>query len=165
MARSSTTATLRPSLAAATAPFWPAGPLPMTSRSNEGIASIQASARRCKKCNGKPIIAAGTGELAGGGPAAGRGILAALKPHLFGRRMRMNKHAGRLLVAVAVALPVTLALAQTGNQQQPKMTPEQQAEMEAYMKAGTPGPQHQALAATAGSYTLKVKSWQDPTQP
>ncbi len=78
----------------------------------------------------------------------------------------MNKHAGKLFAAVALALPVTMALAQTGNQQQPpKMTPEQQAEMEAYMKAATPGPQHKALAAMAGSYSLKVKSWHEPGGP
>jgi hypothetical protein len=78
----------------------------------------------------------------------------------------MNKHAGRLFAAVALALPFTMALAQTGNQQQPpKMTPEQQAEMDAYMKAATPGPQHKALAANSGSYTLKVKSWHEPGGP
>ncbi|MGH9869633.1 MAG: DUF1579 domain-containing protein [Candidatus Polarisedimenticolia bacterium] len=76
----------------------------------------------------------------------------------------MNKHAGRLLAAVAIAaLPVTLALAQTG--QQPQMTPEQKAEMEAYMKAGTPGAQHKALASSVGSYTLTVKSWHEPGGP
>lgn len=49
------------------------------------------------------------------------------------------------------------------TQGQPQMTPEQRAEMEAYQKAGTPGPQHQALAATAGDYDIKVKSWHDAT--
>jgi hypothetical protein len=45
---------------------------------------------------------------------------------------------------------------------QPKLTPEQQAEMEAYTKAGTPGAEHKALAATAGSYDIKVRSWMEP---
>jgi hypothetical protein len=49
------------------------------------------------------------------------------------------------------------ALAQGGEP--PKMTPEEQAEMEAYQKAGTPGPEHAALAAATGSYTIKIKSW------
>ena len=35
------------------------------------------------------------------------------------------------------------------------LTPEQQAEMEAYAKAGTPGPEHKALAAMVGDYDLK----------
>ncbi|HEU5181658.1 MAG TPA: DUF1579 domain-containing protein [Candidatus Polarisedimenticolia bacterium] len=52
---------------------------------------------------------------------------------------------------------------QPGAQGQPQMTQEQRAEMEAYQKAGTPGPQHQALAATAGDYDIKMKSWHDAT--
>ncbi len=50
---------------------------------------------------------------------------------------------------------------QPGAQGQPQMTPEQKAEMDAYMKAGTPGAQHQALAAAAGDYDIRVKSWHD----
>jgi len=72
--------------------------------------------------------------------------------------------AGSLLKAVAVVLLVTPVFAQ-GGKEPPKMTPEQQAEMEAYMKAGTPGAPHQALAAQAGSYDLKVKSWHEPGGP
>ncbi|MBI1950062.1 MAG: DUF1579 domain-containing protein [Acidobacteria bacterium] len=45
------------------------------------------------------------------------------------------------------------------------MTPEQKAEMEAYIKAGTPGVQHEWLASTAGIYTLKIKSWHEPGGP
>ncbi|OLE67158.1 MAG: hypothetical protein AUG09_03905 [Acidobacteria bacterium 13_1_20CM_2_68_7] len=45
------------------------------------------------------------------------------------------------------------------------MTPEQKAEMEAYMKAGTPGAPHQALASAAGNYDLRVKSWHQPGSP
>jgi len=59
------------------------------------------------------------------------------------------------LAAAGIALLATLAFAQTGKQP-PEMTPEQKAEMEAYAKAGTPGPQHQAMAASAGTYDLKV---------
>jgi hypothetical protein len=69
-----------------------------------------------------------------------------------------------LLLAASAVLVVGPALAQ-GGQQEPQMTPEQKAEMEAYMKAGTPGAAHQALASTAGSYDLKVKSWQEPGGP
>jgi hypothetical protein len=45
------------------------------------------------------------------------------------------------------------------------MTPEQMAEMEAYMKAGAPGAPHQALASGAGSYDLTIKSWHEPGGP
>jgi Protein of unknown function (DUF1579) len=75
----------------------------------------------------------------------------------------IRKLASRLLTAAAVLLAAP-ALAQEG-QQQPQMTPEQKAEMEAYMKAGTPGAPHQALAATAGSYDLKIKSWHEAGGP
>jgi hypothetical protein len=37
--------------------------------------------------------------------------------------------------------------------------------MEAYMKAGTPGAPHQALASTVGSYDLEIKSWHEPGGP
>ena len=67
---------------------------------------------------------------------------------------------GTVLTAAAVLLG-TLALAQ----EQPQMTPEQMAEMEAYMKAGTPGAPHEALASTTGSYDLEIKSWHEPGGP
>ncbi len=68
----------------------------------------------------------------------------------------------RVLVPAAAAL---MALSTIAHAQQPEMTAEQKAEMEAYMKAGTPGAPHKAMAATAGSYDAKVKSWQAPGQP
>ena len=75
----------------------------------------------------------------------------------------IRKLASWLLTAAAVLLAAP-ALAQEG-QAPPQMTPEQKAEMEAYMKAGSPGAPHQALAATAGSYDLKIKSWHEPGGP
>ena len=75
----------------------------------------------------------------------------------------IRKLAGTVLAAIAVLL-ATLALAQEGHEQ-PQMTPAQMAEMEAYMKAGTPGAPHQALASTVGSYDLKIKSWHEPGGP
>ena len=72
--------------------------------------------------------------------------------------------AGSLLNAIAIVLLAAPAFAQ-GEQKQPPMTPEQQAEMEAYMKAGTPGAPHQWLASTAGTYDLKFKSWHEPGGP
>jgi hypothetical protein len=65
------------------------------------------------------------------------------------------------LMIVAVSLLAPLAPAE----EPPPMTPEQQAEMEAYMKAGTPGAQHEALAASAGNYDLKIKSWHEAGAP
>ena len=68
------------------------------------------------------------------------------------------------LAAVAVIALATLAGAQQG-QKKPEMTPAQKAEMEAYMKAGAPGTPHQALASTAGTYDLRIKSWHEPGGP
>lgn len=72
--------------------------------------------------------------------------------------------AGKLSIA-AIALLIAVAPSAQGGQEPPKMTPEQQAEMEAYMKAGTPGGEHEKLAAMAGTYELEVKSWMDPSAP
>jgi hypothetical protein len=72
----------------------------------------------------------------------------------------LRKLAEVLAIAAVLSLP---ALAQ--QQKPPEMTPEQKAEMEAYMKAGTPGEPHKTLAATAGTYTLQVKSWHEPGGP
>jgi hypothetical protein len=65
-----------------------------------------------------------------------------------------------------LAMTVVLSVPAAAQQQKPpERTPEQKAEMDAYMKAGTPGEPHKKLAATAGSYTLRVKSWHEPGGP
>lgn len=63
-----------------------------------------------------------------------------------------------LLIAIAVLAGPALA-------DQPQMTEEQMAEMQAYMEAGTPGAPHSALAETVGTYDLDIKSWHDPAGP
>lgn len=66
----------------------------------------------------------------------------------------------------STALLATLVIAQTGSQPKPpEMTPQQKAEMEAMMKAGAVGPQHQAIAATAGTYDMTIRAWHDPKSP
>jgi hypothetical protein len=72
----------------------------------------------------------------------------------------MNRSCAALVIAGAL-----LPLPMPGRAQPPEMTAEQKAEMEAYMKAGTPGAPHKALAATAGTYDVKAKSWQAPGGP
>lgn len=63
---------------------------------------------------------------------------------------------------LSVMLLAGSAWAQEGM---PEMTPEQMAEMEAYMAAGTPGAPHREMAAQAGTYDVKVLSWNDPAAP
>ena len=76
----------------------------------------------------------------------------------------IGKSAGTILTAAAVLFLAMPSKAQDKGKE-PEMTAEQKAEMEAYQKAGTPGPQHQALAATAGKYSMKSKSWPAPGAP
>src|SRR5438093_13625239 len=47
----------------------------------------------------------------------------------------------------------------------PAMTPEQQKMMEMYMKAGTPGPEHERLAKGVGTWDMVVTSWDAPGAP
>ena len=47
----------------------------------------------------------------------------------------------------------------------PKMSAEEAAMMAAYQKAGTPGPQHAALAKAVGTYDLSIRSWESPGAP
>jgi hypothetical protein len=75
----------------------------------------------------------------------------------------MARNTSTFVAAVSTALFLGPALGQ--GQSEPQMTPEQKAEMDAYMKAGTPGAPHQALAATAGSYDLRIRSWHEPDGP
>jgi hypothetical protein len=68
-----------------------------------------------------------------------------------------RRHAVRSLPFVlAVALPVW------AGEEAPKMSPEEQAMMEAFRKAGALGPQHERMARQAGSYDIAVKSWTAP---
>jgi hypothetical protein len=72
------------------------------------------------------------------------------------------KHWEKGMVLASSLLLGLTAVAEDAHQQ---MTPEQQAAMEAFEKAGTPGPQHKALAATAGMYDVKVLTWSDSKAP
>ena len=76
----------------------------------------------------------------------------------------MSYTKSKALLAACAMLMVAAVSAQQG-QGQPELTPEQKAEMEAFAKAGTPGAAHQGLAATVGSYDLKVRSWMEPGGP
>src|SRR5687768_6028125 len=69
------------------------------------------------------------------------------------------------LLMTTSALLLTASVSADEAPAMPEMTAEQKAEMEAYMKAGTPGPQHAALAASAGTYDMALKSWHEPGGP
>ena len=61
---------------------------------------------------------------------------------------------------VALSLP---AVAQ--ESEMPTMTPEQQAEMMAWMKLAAPGPHHEHLAPFVGTWKGKVQMWMGPDAP
>ena len=65
-----------------------------------------------------------------------------------------------MLAAVAMAAP---ALAQAPGEQ--PMSPEQKAQMEAWMKAMTPGKAHQDLAGKTGTWEGTSTMWDAPTTP
>ncbi|MFL6593276.1 MAG: DUF1579 domain-containing protein [Luteimonas sp.] len=69
-----------------------------------------------------------------------------------------------LALTLTAALP-TLAQDASTSASAPKMSPEEAAMMAAYQKAGMPGPEHAALAAHAGTYDLRIRSWETPGAP
>ncbi|MBW8313133.1 MAG: DUF1579 domain-containing protein [Rhizobium sp.] len=74
--------------------------------------------------------------------------------------MRRTSRLSLIPLALAFALP---AAAQEAAPAAP--SPEEQAMMEAFQKAATPGPQHARMAEAVGTYDMVVKSWQSPDAP
>jgi hypothetical protein len=77
----------------------------------------------------------------------------------------MTSRLARTSLAAITALALTTLAGAQQTQNAPVMTPEQKAEMEAYMKAGTPGAPHKALASSAGDYDVKIRHWHQPDGP
>jgi hypothetical protein len=87
------------------------------------------------------------------------------------------RNAAALVVCTALGLSVALAVPAHAQEKkapaatQQKKTPasasaaDQKAEMDAMMKAMTPGPQHKMLAEFVGDWTFAMKMWMDPQAP
>lgn len=77
----------------------------------------------------------------------------------------MSSRRRAVTAALAVAV-LCFAWGAWGQEEPPapeqEMTPEMAAEMAAWQKAMTPGPQHEALAAMAGEWDLEVTMWMEP---
>jgi len=72
----------------------------------------------------------------------------------------------RLMIVFAVAFLASLpARAQEKKPAAPPMSKEQQAQMDAMMKAMAPGPAHKQLAQLVGDWTFTSKMWMDPSAP
>lgn len=80
------------------------------------------------------------------------------------RSMSMSRMTS-VVAATTLAGCLWVPLAHAQDPKPPQMTPEQRAEMEAYQAAGTPGEPHRRLAALAGDYTVKVRTWHEPGGP
>jgi hypothetical protein len=70
----------------------------------------------------------------------------------------------RFALAGALALCAAWAASPVTAQQQ-QMSAEEKAQMEAWMKAMTPGPEHQGMAANAGTWNATVTMWPAPGAP
>src|SRR5438876_10896816 len=68
-------------------------------------------------------------------------------------------------IAAAFVLISFAALAEEAKSEAKKMSPEEQAMMDKYMKAAAPGPEHQQMAKMAGKWKLSVTSWMAPDAP
>ena len=65
----------------------------------------------------------------------------------------------------AAAVTVLVSTSVLAQDKKPQMSPQEQAMMEKYAKAATPGPEHQKLAKLAGKWKLRVTSWMAPGAP
>ena len=76
--------------------------------------------------------------------------------------MRSKIWAPMVLCFVVVALSLS---AHEPDKKAQKMSPKEQAMMDAWQKASTPGPAHKALDGMAGTWNTAVKSWMEPGGP
>jgi hypothetical protein len=68
--------------------------------------------------------------------------------------------------ALLLAAPIRSVRADEPKAPAPKqMSPAEQQMMEKYVKAATPGPEHQKLAKLAGKWKLQVTAWMAPGAP
>jgi hypothetical protein len=75
---------------------------------------------------------------------------------------------GRLVVVAWCTVGLLIAtavVAQDAKPGAPKMSAEQQAMMEKWMKVATPGEGHKLLEGSVGSWTAKTTMWETPGQP
>jgi Protein of unknown function (DUF1579) len=71
----------------------------------------------------------------------------------------------RLKVWVALAFVAVCAISAVAQNQQQQMTPEQKAQMDAWMKFMTPGEGHKPLANFVGTFDMKTTMWPAPGAP
>jgi hypothetical protein len=77
----------------------------------------------------------------------------------------MTKKAWRWMGSGALCLLAIATAAPAQQGQQKEMSAEEKAMMEAWMKAMTPGAEHQLLTSKVGNWEAKVSSWMAPGAP
>ena len=77
----------------------------------------------------------------------------------------MKKTAACALALLVAALLLVPASTAAEEKKAAAPSAEDQAMMEAYMKAATPGPAHQEMAKMSGSWKMEVTSWMAPGAP
>ena len=70
----------------------------------------------------------------------------------------------RVAAAVGAVLLFGMVSVAAG-QEKPAMSKDEQAMMDAMMKAATPGPNHKLLESMVGEWTAAMKMWMDPSAP
>ncbi len=78
--------------------------------------------------------------------------------------MSRRTFVGGVVVGLLFALAAPCVVAQQ-QAEKPKMTAEQQAAMEAWMKVATPGEGHKALEPLIGSWNVETTMWEKPGNP
>ena len=69
------------------------------------------------------------------------------------------------ILAATILVSFTATLAIAADDPKAKAAAQQQAEMEAMMKAATPGDAHKKLGAMVGTFNSDVKMWMEPGAP
>ena len=70
-----------------------------------------------------------------------------------------------LVCVVFAAVQFSFAALAQDEGEIPAMTPDQQAEMMAWMKLAQPGPHHENLAPFVGTWKGQVRMWMSPDAP
>lgn len=66
---------------------------------------------------------------------------------------------------IAAAFLMVISAAALAEEAKKAPSSEEQAMMDKYMKAATPGPEHQRLAKMAGKWKMEVTAWMKPDSP
>jgi len=79
--------------------------------------------------------------------------------------MRSSRTIGLVCLSVLILGSVYVIAQEQASSKAPTMTAEQKAMMDAWLKNGTPGPQHEKIKSLAGKWDADVSMQMDPAAP